>query len=350
MRCRLIIPASINGLVVAVAALAGCDSDSFAPPPPIAPRPSSVSGGIPGRAKEVALILSREDNDESAFIESIARLEAGTIRAVYQSIKPAPGDPPGAQGDLIRRAVADGASAIVVVAEDPKVVAEAIGSIDTKKVPVVLLGRPVPGASGATLVTFPSFAASAKEIVGAIAEAAKKAGFPDDAPVILLKVEPRDETSAARDAAIIEAIGATKHRIVTSILLTNPTDSVRPTLDAAIREHPDLCAVLADTDDGLNLASAARGALKTRGKFLIGGYLLARGNLQVVNSGQVTAVAERNLDGLVRRSIQVAIDRAEGKAVPDRIEVDVPVRRATKPYVPAPDADFKIAPNPQKPG
>ena len=75
------------------------------------------------------------------------------------------------------QAVTEGASALVVVPDASKETAEALAAVDTKKTPVVLLGRaPAGGAPASTAqVAFESFDVSARALVGAVIVEAEKA-------------------------------------------------------------------------------------------------------------------------------------------------------------------------------
>ncbi len=75
-------------------ALAGCDTDSYAPPAPSRSKTSSsASGAMPVRAKEIAMIFPAEDNTDLALYDVVGRNEAGFQKIVFRSLRPAPGAP-----------------------------------------------------------------------------------------------------------------------------------------------------------------------------------------------------------------------------------------------------------------
>ncbi len=318
----------IFGLVIVGSALSGCDNETFAPSNRGAVKASSSgSSNVPVRAKEIVFIFPAEDNEDLRMIESVARPEVGNARAVFSLYRPSPGDPSSKQAELVKRAAAEGVSAIVIVADKSRETAEALAGVDQKKTPIVLLGRAVGGGSY-TLVAWPSFTSTAKQIVDAVNADVKKVGLPDDAPVLFLKSDPPDESSAARDAALLEALKATTHLVAAVVPISDESAS-KPVLAAALKAHPKVCAVIADDSLGLTLASAIRLEMKAQGVFLLAGYCVSPNVMKAITFSQHSMLVDRNVEGLVRKAISAALDRSQGNPLPDRIEIDMPTRRAT---------------------
>jgi ABC-type sugar transport system substrate-binding protein len=320
------------GLLVIAPALAGCDSDSFTPPPPSGLKTSSsTSPTVPVRAKEIDLILPTEENVDLGNYAEVCRNEAGNLKVIYRAYKPAPGDPPTRQAELITQAVGRGVSALMVVPENSKETAEALAAVDQKKTPIILLGRPLASPTGSTtfpLVTFPPFAPLAKKIVGAVVEDVKKAGFPPDAPVLIVQGPGSDETSVERRAAILDALKEAKLKVAATVtLVDNPEESLK-ILEEALRAHPQVCAMFGEDDMSISKGPEARDKITPRMKFMVGGFIYTPSNMVLVDMGNASALVDRKVDNLARKAMRTAIERAEGKAVPERIEVEPPYRRS----------------------
>ena len=319
----------VPGLFVAAAVMAGCDSDSFAPPPTGTTRPSSsATGSMPVRAKELVMILPSEENYDLALYDLLARNASGLEKVVYRSLRPSPGDPPSKQGELIKQAAAEGASVLLVVPDATKETAEAIAALDPKKAPVVLLGRSPSGTvpPSATLVAFEGFAASAKKLVDAIVEDTPKIGGAADAPVILVTGKAVDESRAERDASLADALKAAKIRVVATVPIDADGPAAGKAIEAALTKNIDVRAVLCDDEAGMTAVNATRRELPAR-RYLSAGYYSGRNNLMSLMTGYVSALAERSVETLVRRAVRAAVERAEGKTVPAKVQVEIPIRR-----------------------
>lgn len=332
---------------LAATALAGCDTDSIAPPPPGKSRPSSISpGAMPARAKEIALILPADGNTDLLIYDQAARTEAGFLatKIVFRTLKPAAGDPPAKQGELIRQAVAEGASALVVVPDATKETADALAALDPKKVPVVLLGRTPTGEApaSATVVAFEPFAASARKLVDSAVADSKKIGAAAGAPVIFATLAVADENSAGRDAALADALKAAKVPIAATVPVPAEPTEAQKVVEAAMAAHPTAFGVIADDEAGVQAAIGARQAMGSR-KYLIAGYFAGRNNLVTLMTGPVSALAERSAENLVRRAVRTALERAQGKEVGAKVLVPLELRVGGNVAAPPPPS----APSPQ---
>jgi ABC-type sugar transport system substrate-binding protein len=319
-------------LFIASAPLLGCDSDSFMPPPKAGKRASTaISPAAPQQSKEIILVLPAEDNPDIQLYDAVCRLEAGNLRVIFQAVRPSPGDPKGKQAELIKKAVANGAGAMVVVADGSDETVLALAAVDQKKTPIVLLGRPVEAPKSGppyTLVTFPPFTASAKKLVDAVVEDAKKLGAPADGTALFLVDIAPDETSAERGDALKEALKAVKIPISATVTSTENASDAQKASTAALKADPKISIVVADDETGITLGPAIRKESKSKTYLPIGGYVQPRSSPSPVVTGQASIVAERSVETLARKAIRVALERAEGKTVPERLEVEINIRRA----------------------
>jgi len=310
--------------------LSGCDNEVFAPPPRGLKTSKALAPTASSRAKDIVLILPAEENDDLQVIENMTRLEVGNSRAAFILHRVSEAEPASKQAELIKLAAAEGASAILLVANKAPETAEAIAAVDQRKTPIILLGRTPVVTKGepCTLITWPSFVPSARAIVDAIIEDVKKAGYPDDAPVLLLTNDPPDETSRARDAALIDALKTTRHPIAAKVPMVEDSVSSKA-LNEALKVHPKVCAAISDDGIGISIATSVRLDLKGAIHYMIGGYCQTAATMKLVAMNHVTILVDRNLEGLVRSAVSAAIDRSDGKAVPERIEIEMPSRRAS---------------------
>jgi ABC-type sugar transport system substrate-binding protein len=344
----------ILGLLVATAALAGCDSDSFVPPPKSGKKAATaISPSTPQRGREIVLILPAEDNLDLQIYEAVCRIEAGNLKVIYNQVRPAPSDPKSKQGELIKQAVEGGAAALLVVPDSSNETVLALAAVDQKKTPIVLLGRSVESPSSGppyTLVTFPNFAASAKKVVEILAEDAKKEGASAGAPVLFLKDATADESSAEREAALNDALKAAKIPVAKTIIVTDTPADSQKFIEAALKDDPKICAVVADDDSGMSFGGTIRREFRPKTAFPIGGYSQPRGSSSPISLGLVSVAAERNVEGLARKAIRTALDRADGKTVPERVEIEIPIRRArTNPGTAPPPSPVSAQPKVQQP-
>ena len=324
---------SIAGTLLGFAAMIGCDS--FSPPPP-PKRSTSIAGetstSVLKRPNELTLILP--DAADSSTESSIRR-EAGVLHFALQVLRPKAGDPLSKQTELIRRAAERGASILLVVPDGSKETADALAGIDRSKTPVFLIGRELPNPpSGPPFktVNFIGFGGPSKKIVDAVAEDAKAAGFPADAPVILVQSETPDEWSKPRREAMVEALKAAKMPIAATVSLPDEnSDVATKRLKDAIHAEPKACAIVSDIDQGLMLASTIRADLKPPRNYVVGGYVADSSHFSMAVTGQAAIVVNRQADLVARRAVQAAVDVFEGRTVPDRIEVDLPTRRSPAP-------------------
>jgi ABC-type sugar transport system substrate-binding protein len=328
MKLRLISVALLAGLTPA-----GCDTDSYAPPAPGRSKTSSASSGaMPVRAKEIALILPAGDNIDLALYDLIGRNEAGFQKVVFRALKAAPDAPPSKQAELIKLAASEGASALIVVPDSTRETADSLAGLDPAKSPVILLGRAPTGAvpPGATTIAFEPFEASAKKLVDAIAEDLKKQGSPADAAVALVVRSPADESSAQRDAALTAALKTAKIPVGVTIPVGSDVSETTKAVEAALKAHPEVWAVVSDDEAGIQAGNTARRVAGGR-RYLTAGYHVGHNNIQSLTSGNVSCLAERSLEMLVRRAVKLAVDRAKGQDVPAKVVIPIEIRRGNLP-------------------
>lgn len=226
------------------------------------------------------------------------------------------------QAELIRKAMSDGASALIVVPGDSPDLAQALAEVQAKDVPVVLLGRTIPAPAGSKpfpYVTYAPFEESARRIVKTTLEDARKAGRSENGGGVILVDKVTDSTSAERvDAlkAAAEAAGVKPIEMV-SFDGSRPGSAKQPVLDA-VASHPDLAIVLADDAESLRGASNAR--IESAGKpvFFVGGYIGHRGEMPSKGYSDESCHVDGKIEHLGRLAARQAVARLRGEPAEER--------------------------------
>ena len=91
-------------------------------------------------------------------------------------------------------------------------------------------------------------------------------------------------------------------------------------LIVALAVHPEIDIVLADEHVGLSAAGNVQ-ADESKVKPIFAGYIMYGEDLSLGSLPGCAAVVDRNIRMFVRRFIKAAADLAEGKTIPERIEV-----------------------------
>src|SRR5262249_38920124 len=88
---------------------------------------------------------------------------------------------------------------------------------------------------------------------------------------------------------------------------------------------------LADEGFGLGAAAMARYDLKAEPKFILAGFSADRKDYDIVGTNQCIALVDLNVPALARKAVRVALDLADGRPTPERIEVPTPLAPASGP-------------------
>ena len=328
-------------------ALAGCEWGPTTSAPPAPSQPLEVAGatdqadaagGAPAdAAKELILSLPAEPLLFADAWEQVARKVAATEHhAVLSTERPNEGDPPGRQAELIRRAATRAPTAMIVVPGDPKSLAGALEEVRDRRVPILVMDRPVPVAGKPLpLVTFEPFEKPARELAAAAAEAIKAAGFSAQGPALIVNQVPDDDASRRRLATLQDALkeaGITVLEVVPYQMSTSLslTESRRPTA-AAVDRHKDLALVVTLGDNALSETVNVRAALESdRKKFVVMGLAVGTSAQDMLGHNACEGLIDLQVGVLARRAVEATLALAAGRAVPERTEVPTPFRRATE--------------------
>lgn len=309
----------------------GCDPAAYEPPPSSAELPTALPSSSDlefTRATGIVLVLPREVSNDLDILEQTCRAEAGLVRTPLSAWRPVVGDPPSRQADLVRQAAKGGASALIVVAEDPDSLAPALVEVRDKGVPIMLLGKPVPIEGKAIpVIESPPYSESAKALVAAAVKEAKVFGFPAEGPAVILINAQTDRGTASRvaalEAALEEAGVALLDRVKFGEASGSPTaGDAQTVVEAMARSRPGIAIILADEDQGVSGAVAARDSLKDKGQYSVAGFARDPRTANLVSIHACAAVVNLNLVGTGRQAVRNAIRMIKGEPVAERTVVN----------------------------
>lgn len=263
------------GLACLILIVSGCDKDPFGPPSRSRPLPS-VAQPEEAKPNYLIFVVPRIPTGDLEVWGYRAQHEANDKRAIFRIMGPAPTETAGTQAQVVQRAVADGASALIVYPGDSPELPKALAEAESKGVPVVLLDRSVTAPEGSkpfTVVEFAPFEATAKQIVAATIEDLKKAKQPVNGTAIVLADKVVDRTSGQRVDALKAAAEAAGFRqaVVVPIDGTDQAASRKAVIEA-VKAQPDASVVLTDDGEGLVVGAEARAELKGKPIIFVGGY------------------------------------------------------------------------------
>jgi ABC-type sugar transport system substrate-binding protein len=313
------------GLIWSITLVPGCGTDLLAPPPN-PPPPIAV----PETARTIFMITPGPPEDDPEGWVLVAQREANRERVIFRSLGPGPNESSTAQSTVIRRAIDDGASALIVVPSDAPGLPEALAEAESKKVPVVVIGRPItppPGSPPFTNVAPGSFRMTAEQLVQAATADARKAGLPADGTAYLL-VDRVGGAFTVDRAAALEAAATKAGLKVRRLEFDPPANS--PSASEAIKtilDSPDVTILLAADEPAMQLATKARKSLSPRSKVFVVGYA-SHGNAMMPGVyGSESAFVDYRSEEMGRLAVQAALERLRGEEPGHKVEVDSRFRR-----------------------
>lgn len=314
-------------LFAAVSTLFGCDSGRSTP----TSLGSSVEDVPPESSLYLTFILPSERSLSMDAYEQEAILAGGLENTILHLAQPAKDDPPSSQINLIREAVADGASAIIILPQDPKTVAPALLEAREKGVSVVVIQRPVEvEGTPFTLVTHPPLEESVKTMLGAVIKGVKEFNRSPNGPaVVTVNRSANDAGSSERAEMIREALKSAGVSEITTLEHGVVEDDAKTLYQRALDLKPLPTMMIVNDDLGLPAVARSIAADKQHLDVapVLGGLIRAKHNFDLVDTNQVASVIDMNVKTLVRRAVRIAIDQARGETVPPKtvIERRIPV-------------------------
>jgi ABC-type sugar transport system substrate-binding protein len=365
-------------LVIAIVGLgmfAGCDANSFVPPRPDdlrvagggVPDPSTARVGLAkgldslaASARAVELILDRRDADEAEIVTSQARIQAGIDKAKLKINIMQVQDLPARQAELVEEALLRNPLALIVEPADPadRRLAEAVEEARGKGVPVVLLGRPLEsarpdrtGRAGGepanaaapvrsdssesktapparqpghmTLVTVPSFAPFAKQLVDSSMRNAKNAKLDPTGGAIIVVNTSGDPFINDRLTALRGALQAAGVKTIELVSFAKQVQLGKNILIERLKAQPKVSLVFAIDTQATTVCREAVTELFESRPFVMAAFASESSISDMTRSGDYAGVAEFAPLKVLRKAISTAVALSQGREVPARIELPV---------------------------
>lgn len=314
---------AVLGWLLLAAVPLGCDGVS----PSRTNRPRAVPVTT---TPTIAIILPARGAAELSVWEATARREMARTRTLADVRRLEPGDPPEKQAELIRNAVGEAPSALIVMADEPAAVAQALQEARDEGIPVVLLDRDVPlEGSPATLVTYTNERDIAKTIIDAAVQSARKVGFPEAAPAMILVGENYDDHTEERIKAAREELEARGYRVLPEVRYQGLLEDAKQALAVAFATAPHVAIVVAEDDLALKAAATFRHQLdRTQRRFVMVGYTHEKVTKDLAKYNLAAAVVDLNMTEIVRTAFDTALALTRGETVPRVVESPTPVLRS----------------------
>jgi ABC-type sugar transport system substrate-binding protein len=350
------------GLLVMVTGLAGCGSDSFAPPPP----PELAAGaGVDtssGQARLVEVVLAHPPIDDRRYIIQVMRQVAGRNKIAFRSSQPEEGEEASAArlASKIHEAVNQGADGLLVEPiDDPQVIQE-LDAARARGVAVLLLDRSLKGADGKLFpgIGFGSFEEAGKQLVEAAFEERDRFHYPADTPVVVMVKRMPDPDGPRRLQSLTRALKDAGQPF-DLVEFEGGEAEAKTALGDYLKTHPKVGVVLAESDQGL---TASYALILEREKanlpiFAAAGYIAY--DIRTVHDGYkvYAAFVDRSIEPLARKALQSLAKMMDGETVPDWIEVKTEFHRKRAGFVPvgspesvpastsAPDSNRPVSPS-----
>jgi len=302
----------------------GC-GDLFAPPSRI----KSVSRSDKATAAKPNFLIFVSPGPLSGDLDAWAyrsQLEANDKRAIFRIMGPSPPPSEKDQPEIIRMALAEGASALIVCAGDSPDLGRTLADAEAKGVPVILIDKPVAAPEGSkpfTVVEFAPFEETARQIVGATIEDLKKAKQPvDGTALILVDTKNIDRNSGRRAEALKAASAAAGFRkIVTVPFDGSQQEAGKLAVIEAVKANPDTSIVLAENGEGLVSGALARVELKGKPIVFVGGYTDYRNSPVVTPPNRESCHVEGRFIELGSQAVLAALARLRGETVAEHVYV-----------------------------
>ncbi len=310
----------VAGLVIVAVGIAGCGKDPFGPP--VRSRPT-VADSSQEKAKAIYFIAPGVPTDEILEWGREAQTEANQNHVIFRLLGPKPDEASIDQSELIRRALVDEPSGLMVVPGDSPELGQTLAEAQSKGVAIALIGRSIPAPAGSkpfTVIDFAPFGPSADKIVGTVVEELKTAGFPVQGTVLVLADQATDRTSSTRVSALKVAASAAGFPKILELSI-NPSDVVgakKAVLDAT-KANPDLILILADDADTMRIASQARQVMEGKPTLCLGGYIDFGPPKGSASFSSVSCYSQGRYNQLAILGVRAILSQLRGEPAAERV-------------------------------
>ncbi len=312
-------------LMLAAAAL-GCDGVGSTPPGPPRGVPVTVT-------PKVALILPAGGLDELDVWEATARREQVRTKTLIDIRRLSPGDPPEKQAEFLRSAVDEGASAVIVMAAEPKAVVKVLEEIRAEGIPVLLLDRDVPlSGTPPPRVTYASDRETARTLVDLSLARALSDGFTTKGPAIIFSHAQSDDSTRIRMKALREELESRGARVLPDVLYTGLMLEAQKTLQDVLVSAPHAAMVFAMDDMAVKATAVLRHGLdRTQRRFVMAGYTHEKRTMELVNYNLAAGLVDRKPSDIIHVAFDTALAMSRGETVPLLVESPTPINPSLTP-------------------
>lgn len=335
-------PVGWLALFLTTAMALGCDSDPFTPPPRDEPTIDSTtplavdSSSASPEARSIELVLDRHDPEESEIFKSAARTEAGRDRLRLRISALENNDLSSRQAELVRQAAGRKPIAVIVEPADPADprLAQAVAEISLVT-PVFVLYRPLEGlkkegsadsakpGGRVIVVTPPTFTESARRLVASAMRNAKNAGLNPTAGAVLAVNTISDPFIDERVQAIRDQLRAAGIKQVAEIRFASRVEDGVKRLTEQLKKDLKPTLVFGVDSPSMSACREVSNQIVDERPFITAGYSAEEQLGVIARSGDLAAVAEFMPTRLIRKAIFTAAAAAEGKPLPDKIELAI---------------------------
>jgi ABC-type sugar transport system substrate-binding protein len=300
--------------------VSGCGQDPFSAPS--RPKPVASSGDVES-AKSIFFIVPSVPEGDIMVWGYAAQAEANLHQVVFRIMGPSPGDPPDRQPEIIRKAIADGVSALIVVPGESPDLPKALSEAEAKNIPVVLLGGSISTPAGSkpfTVVDHEPFEKSAGRIVATTVEDLKKIGRSAEGAALIVTDRKTDVSSARRVAALKGAASSAGFSPVVMVPIDGSNrDKAKLTVLDAVKSNPNIAIALADNDESMLAAANGRMGRKGDPAFFVGGYTGHATETAGFPFKMESCQVEGRFHDLGRLAVRTLLSRLKGESVPELV-------------------------------
>jgi ABC-type sugar transport system substrate-binding protein len=265
-------------------------------------------------AKAIGLVVPAAGVQAAGAFDQVFRHVASQARVVPEIVAA----PTGREAETIREMAGRGVAAMVVVPrpEAAEAIAPALEEVREAKIPVVLLQHPVPGIEPPLpLVRFAPLEESARALVAEAVKRARAAGFPEDAPAVLVVNGPVDQAAREQVAALHQALEEAHVPTLPDVNFQGYQSEARGALAPVLKEHPEVGIVLGIDDQGVMAAAGVRDAREEgERRYAFGGYIRDPESLRLTQYGLSSGLVLLPPQTLARRAFEAAVKLGAGEA------------------------------------
>lgn len=298
----------------------GCEPGVSVPDEPLGPSIATKASEPVEAVPTVGAILPESGDSAIATYERVIRREA----ARQDAIAVLESSPIGQQAEMVRDLAGRGLSSLIVLPAPEAAIGSALKEVQAAGLPVLILGRPAPsGAEDLPRVIYTPFDQSARELVKAAVEQAREAGFPEDAPALILVNGPYNEEGRALLGALRLAIEEAGVPMLPELAFQGTQQEAEEAFQPFLDQHPDVGMVFTIEDHALKALATVRNRLDHDSRrFVIAGFVFDPETVRFGEYNLTAAIAQLRPQALAQQAFQSALELATGQTIKGPVEVE----------------------------